>query len=130
MPNFCNITVIGHLGRDPETRTVSTNDRVTSTSLAFTPYSKAGNLKPIWFKVEVWGKRGETLAQHVKKGDAIVVTGSLVEEHWNDKQSGVERSQLKINVNDWSFAGKKGGGASTPAETTAATDDDDSGSPF
>jgi single-strand DNA-binding protein len=126
MPNFCSITVVGHLGKDPETRTVSTNDKVTSTSIAFSPYSKNQNVKPIWFKLEVWGNRGETLAQHVKKGDAIVVTGQLAEEHWNDKQSGVERSALKIKVHDWSFAGGKPA-ADRSSARTAEDDDADTG---
>lgn len=45
-----------------------------------------------------WGKTAEYLAQYSNKGDKIAISGELVQESWQDNQSGQKRSKISINV--------------------------------
>ena len=45
-----------------------------------------------------WGKAAEYLAQHSGKGDKIAISGELVQESWQDNQSGQTRSKISINA--------------------------------
>ena len=45
-----------------------------------------------------WGKAAEYLAQHSGKGDKIAISGELVQESWQDAQSGQNRSKISINA--------------------------------
>lgn len=102
MPNFATITVFGHLGQDPETRTTSGGAAVTNASIAYTPYGEGK--ETIWFSVSVWGKQGEAFAKFFKKGSAALVTGELGQESW--ERDGVKKSKMTIRVNQFSGVGK------------------------
>lgn len=45
-----------------------------------------------------WGKAAEYLAQYSGKGDKIAISGELVQESWQDNQSGQNRSKISINA--------------------------------
>ena len=45
-----------------------------------------------------WGKTAEYLAQYSNKGDKIAISGGLVQESWQDAQSGQNRSKISINA--------------------------------
>ena len=45
-----------------------------------------------------WGKTAEFLAQYSNKGDKIAISGELVQESWQDNQSGQNRSKISINA--------------------------------
>ena len=45
-----------------------------------------------------WGKTAEFLAQYSNKGDKIAISGELVQERWQDNQSGQNRSKISINA--------------------------------
>ncbi len=45
-----------------------------------------------------WGKTAEFLAQYSNKGDKIAISGELVQESWQDNQSGQTRSKISINA--------------------------------
>lgn len=113
-----SITIFGNLGRDAEQRQVG------STSLASFPLAckrqkkkdeeKAGT---DWFDVTIWGNRS-ALAQHLKKGVPVVVTGRL-EFQTFQKQDGSQGTKLAVNCHDISFAGGSGNGQQKPAAPPA-----------
>ena len=45
-----------------------------------------------------WGKAAEYLAQYSGKGDKIAISGELIQESWQDNQSGQKRSKISINA--------------------------------
>ena len=53
------------------------------------------------FNVEVWGKRGETIAQHAEKGALIEVTGRMESRKHEDK------TYWTVKADNWGFAGPK-----------------------
>ena len=96
------ITILGGLSRDPVTRTTGNGNKVTGFSIGVDD-GYGDNKRTVWFDVSFWGKRGDVIAQHVKKGDKLCVSGELSTREHEGK------TYLTVNGNDFSFAGSKGG---------------------
>ena len=93
MPNFSQATIIGHAGRDSETRFTPGGDAVCEVSIAVTRKRKETETVT-WWKVVVFGKSAEW-AGEIKKGDVVFAAGEPVLEEWQDKD-GNKRSTLKL----------------------------------
>jgi single-strand DNA-binding protein len=100
-----NGTLTGNLGRDPEFQTTQSGQMVAKFSLAVRQPKKGGQDQPaFWVKVEVWGKQAEYVANYLKKGASVCVTGQVAEEQWNDKQTGELKKAVVIrnaSVESW-----------------------------
>ncbi|MBV5310761.1 single-stranded DNA-binding protein [Chromatium okenii] len=117
MANYAHVTLVGHIGKDPTTRTIPSGDTVTSFSIATN--AKRGQKEfTTWWSCSCWGKRGEALAQYFKKGDAILVTGEPVMRPYTFE--GVEKQALDVDVRDWAFVGNKTDAAPRTAAAPAA----------
>lgn len=107
-------SIIGNLGSDPETRTTNGGKTVTSASLA-TSHGWGDRKKTTWWKVTIWGQRGEAFAENHRKGDMAALTGSAYLDEWSDRD-GNKRQTLCLDATDWTFVkaneGKGGGGQS------------------
>jgi single-strand DNA-binding protein len=95
------VELIGNLGRDPEVRNLPSGDLVANFSLATTDTwrDKEGSKKEDtqWHQVEVFGKAAEVVRDHCKKGQQILVEGSIRYDEWTDKD-GVKKTKAKIKV--------------------------------
>lgn len=100
-----NLTILGGVGKQPETRTTQSGQKVTGFSIGVDD-GYGDKKRTIWFDVSFWGKRGEVIAQHVNKGDKLCVSGELSTREYEGK------TYLTLNGNDFSFAGSKGGNQS------------------
>jgi len=66
-----------------------------------------GRDKPtIWWNCSIYGKRGESLAQYLTKGQAVTVGGTITEREWTDKD-GNKRKAMDIRVADVALQGGK-----------------------
>jgi single-strand DNA-binding protein len=101
------VTAAGRLGKDAELRTAG-RDQVCSFSIATSKKVK-GEEKTQWIGASLWGKRGEALVQHLRKGTFVVITGELSIREHNGK------SYLDCRVSELTFGGgaKPGAGAAT-----------------
>jgi single-strand DNA-binding protein len=98
-----NITIAGQLGKDAEVKFMTSGDPVASFSVA----DSQGRDKPtIWWSCSLFGKRAESLAQYLTKGQAVTVSGTVTEREWTDKE-GIKRKQHDIRVNDVALQGGK-----------------------
>ena len=101
--NFNQVTLVGRLTRDPETRQVGEQQRaVTSFGLAVNTVFSKDKEKTTFVDCEAWGKMAETIGKWCTKGREILVTGRLDLDTWEDKD-GNRRSKLKVVVNNFSF---------------------------
>jgi single-strand DNA-binding protein len=58
--------------------------------------------------VDMWGRRGEVIAQYLKKGDPIFIEGRLSFRQWDDKD-GNKRSKLSVTAENFEFLGGRKG---------------------
>jgi single-strand DNA-binding protein len=124
MPNHATSTLIGYLGRDPETRPTSGDGTVTTLSLGVTRTHKInGEQRPetTWWRVAIWGTRGKTAAQHLRKGSCVICTGWPVLRKYRDHE-GKEQAQVELLNADWTFGEGKQSATSQNAKTTNLTD--------
>jgi len=89
MTSLNRVTLIGRLGKDPETRTIATGKKVAHFSLAVSERWKSaqGENKENteWVNVEAWGRLGEICQQYLHKGKLIYLEGRLKTDKYEDK---------------------------------------------
>tara|TARA_R110000765_G_scaffold46663_2_gene96211 strand:- start:1442 stop:1831 length:390 start_codon:yes stop_codon:yes gene_type:complete len=106
MSSFANAVLMGRLGRDPELKTVGNGTSLCTFSIAVNTGFGEREVTT-WYNVSIFGKRGETAAQYLAKGGAVIVSGEISNRPYKTKD-GEQRYSLDVNANDWSFAGAKG----------------------
>lgn len=119
-----SIWILGNLGGDPEQRTTRGGDNVTSFSVATTENVQGQKLTS-WFRCSAWGKTGDLVMEHFKKGDQILVQGPVrIREY---ESNGEKRTSVDVKVEKFTFAGgnKKeehsGGGYGSNSRTSNAS---------
>lgn len=80
---FCQVTLLGNVGRDPELRYTPTGMAVCNFSIAVNRSRTDRNTneridETTWWKITVWGVQAENVNQYVKKGQRVLVVGSRV----------------------------------------------------
>jgi len=118
-----NIVVLrGNLARDPELRVVGSGDRQTSvvnftvaTSREFTKANGAQDKVTSFISCEAWDSGAEAIAATFKKGDLVMIEGSLRNDSW--EKDGVKHSTLKVRVNNFGKITKTKRADKTTAET-------------
>lgn len=117
MPSYNKLILIGHLTRDPEVRATQNGKQVCSGGIAVN--EKRGEHESVMFiDWAAFGKTGETMAKHLKKGSAVLLEGKLEFHQWDDKKSGTKRSKHQMMVFQFTFVGGKahGGGGDSGDE--------------
>ena len=103
-----NIVLLrGNLTRDPDLRTVSTGDKQTSV-VSFTvavskDFTRANGTKDkvvSYIQCEAWDSGAEIIGSSFKKGDLVMIEGTLRNDSW--EKDGVKHSTLKVRVNNFS----------------------------
>jgi single-strand DNA-binding protein len=98
MASVNTVILKGNITRDPELNRVGqSNIALCKLALGVTNYAKKQGQekpegKPCYIEVPCWGDLAEKVSQ-LKKGDEIVVSGSLHMDVWQDKQSGANRNK-------------------------------------
>lgn len=93
-----SLSITGFVGKDPETRFTPKGDSVTSMSVGVTERRKDGDQwvdgDTAWFRVTEWGAKGEAIAETIRKGDLVHVTGAVKLETY--EKDGTQNSLLSI----------------------------------
>jgi single-strand DNA-binding protein len=103
MKGLNRVSLIGHLGKDPELVQVNADTRVAKMSIATTESyrDKAGQLKTQtdWHALVLWGKLAEVAAAHLRKGTKLFAEGKLKSRKYTDKE-GVVRYVTEVIVDN------------------------------
>lgn len=103
------VCMVCRLVADPEVKSFSSGNSLTNIRVACT--NRFGQKEEtVFVDVEAWGKLGEIVAQHKKKGDLITVDGRLKQDSWEDKD-GNKRSKLLVTAENISFISNGNGGS-------------------
>lgn len=138
MSAYAQIT--GHLGQDVELRQTNGGVSVVNLSLASNRTRKDEQGEriniPDWFRITVFGRDAEVLAQYAHKGSALAFNGRLQTDSYLDRE-GVERRATVLIADSFEFMprGKRVEGEETANKnksrnTTSDFPRDDSDIPF
>lgn len=100
MASLNKIIIIGHLGRDPESRYMPSGEQVTSIAIATTDRWRdkaTGEQKEQteWHRISFFGKLAEIAGQYLKKGSQVYVEGRIRTRKYTDRD-GIERYATEI----------------------------------
>ena len=103
-----HITLQGRLTKDPELRYTRSNTPVASFTVACErDFVEKDGVRPVDFiDCVAWKSRGEFVSKYFHKGDMIVVSGSLHNRDWIDRDGNKRRSS-EIDVENTYFCGTK-----------------------
>lgn len=96
-----NLTIAGNVGKDAVLRRTGSGDPVLGFSLAVdNGKDRDGNKREsTWFDCSIWGKRAESLQNHITKGTKLVLIGRPT------ARAHEGNVYLGISVNDLTFMG-------------------------
>jgi single-strand DNA-binding protein len=110
MPALNRVQLIGHLGKDPESRFTPTGKKVAQFSIAISQrWKSGGETKEYteWVNVEAWGRLGEVAQQYLKKGSLVYLEGRLKTDKYEDKEKGETKYYTKVVALLMQFLDKK-----------------------
>ncbi len=108
MPNFASITIVGHLGRDPEIRDVG-DKKVANFSVAVTR-GKGDKEITSWYSCAAWGRQAEIVGQYLTKGAPVMIIGEPTIEEYELKKgdrAGQMATRVSVFVKDFTMLGSK-----------------------
>lgn len=111
MASLNRATIIGHLGKDVETRYMPNGDAVCNFSVATSEQWKdkaTGEKKELteWHRVSTFGKLAEICNQYLKKGSLVYIEGRIQTRKWQDKD-GQDRYTTEIRADGMKMLGGK-----------------------
>jgi len=112
------VTLLGHLGKDAETKFTPSGVAVTNFTLATSRRWKdqqSGEWKEEtdWHRVVMW--RSENVSNYLLKGKQVYVEGRLQTRSWEDKD-GQKRYTTEVVVDDLILLGGRGDSGGPPGE--------------
>jgi single-strand DNA-binding protein len=118
------ITITGNVGKDPEQRQAG-NDTVTAFSVAVRQGFKQ-DAPTVWHRCNVWGKRGDTIKQHLAKGMKVTVVGELTIGEYQGKP----QYDIRVADVDWQPKGDRPQQQSSSRGNVPSHDDLEDDVPF
>ncbi len=116
------VTLVGHLGKDPEIRRLENGAAVGKFSIATAEnYKDANNewqTQTEWHDIIVWRGQAEQAEKTLKKGSLVYLEGKLTHRKWTDK-NGIDRYTTEVvaaMVRNLERAKSEGGGNYFPSQ--------------
>lgn len=112
MNNLRNrVQLIGHLGQDPEIKTLESGKKVANFTIATNDSFKNTEGQKVeettWHNIVAWNGLAERAARFLKKGKEVAIDGRIVYKSYEDKK-GMTRYVTEIVLNDMLFLGSSG----------------------
>jgi single-strand DNA-binding protein len=103
------VQLIGHVGQDPEVKTLEGGRKVATITLAtnenYTNNKGEKVEQTEWHRATAWGKTAEIIEKYVVKGKEIAIEGKLTHRSYDDK-NGEKRYVTDIVINELLLIGK------------------------
>ncbi len=112
MNNLKNrVQLIGHLGMDPEIKTLESGKKLAKFSLATNDHYKNAKGEKIeeteWHNIIAWNKTAELVESFLAKGKEVAIEGKLTSRSWDDA-NGNKKYITEVVCNEILFLGNKG----------------------
>ena len=112
---------------------MSTVNDVSCTTFNLASDTKAkdtsGNYIPIFYRVTVWRRLAENVAQYLHKGDQVTVQGDLTLRNYVDRE-GQNRVSVQITANHVEFPSRKNSATPVAPATAPEQPTEEDGLPF
>jgi single stranded DNA-binding protein len=96
MGTHIGITLTGHVGSEPQVRTVQTSNgekQVATFSVAVNRTNGGGQQQTLWVRVNCWGNLASVASSYLKRGSLAQFTGSwLRPSAWVDQNCEFQRN--------------------------------------
>ena len=113
MANFNKVFLMGNMTRDPEVRYTPNGTAVCEFGLAvnrqWTGPDGQKKDETCFVDCQMWGRRGEVVAEYFRKGRPIFIEGRLQFDQWEGRD-GQRRSKLRVVAENFEFIGGRGEG--------------------
>jgi single-strand DNA-binding protein len=111
MPSLNRVTLIGHLGADPEVRYTQNREAIATIRIATTEISKdksSGERKETteWHRVIFFNRTAEVVGEYLRKGSPIYVEGRIQTRKWQDS-AGQDRYVVEIIGSEMQMLGAR-----------------------
>jgi single-strand DNA-binding protein len=131
---YNKLTIVGHLGADPEMRYAPSGKAVTSFSIATNDQYSNGQGQAVkittWFRCSAWGKLAEVCNQYLRKSSKVLVEGRLSPDAatgrprlWT-RQDGSPAADYEVTVREIYFLDPKGESKEDEAPTPVPAEED------
>ena len=102
------VILLGRLGKDPELKYTANGKAYCNLNLATSESwkDKDGNKQESteWHRLTSWGRQAEVMAEYLKKGSQILVTGKLKTRDY--EKDGQKHYMTEVIVSEFEFTGK------------------------
>ncbi len=133
------VFLIGHLGQDPEVRSLPSGRPVTNFSMATNRKWKdreSGEQQEQteWHRVVCFGRQAEIAGEYLTKGRLVFVEGRLQTRSWEDRETGKKMFRTEVICDNFQMLGGRSGDvgpapdrgsyAGEPSDDAGPADDD------
>jgi single-strand DNA-binding protein len=106
---YQRITLVGHIGNEPEQRFSPKGEAVCNFSMAVSDRKES----TAWFRISVWGNQAEACAQYLHKGSPVLVEGRLThDDNGNprtfERKDGTTGASFEVTASTVKFLPGKG----------------------
>lgn len=107
MSSYNRVTLLGNLTADPEMKYTGDGTAIAGFNLAINERWKGkdgqAKEKTSFIGVTAFGRQAELVGQYFTKGKPLMLEGKLVQETWEDKQTGAKRSKTTVRMENLVF---------------------------
>ena len=122
--NFNELRFTGYLAKPVEVKILNNDKKVASLTLIQNERFKLSDGSPGERKTvadfELWGPSIDNLARLTTTGTGLYVEAKLKTNSWKDRETGVARQRLVLEVTSWRFAEAKKPSANTTTQPATA----------
>ena len=103
------VQLIGHLGKDPEVKTIESGKKVAHFTMATNEIYKNARGEKVeetqWHNLVAWGGLAEIAEKYLNKGSEVLIEGKIINRVYTDKE-GEKKYISEIQVNELLMLGK------------------------
>ncbi|CCG56166.1 single-strand binding protein [Brachyspira pilosicoli WesB] len=126
MSDHNNVTLIGRLTVDPQRKYTQSGKEIAEFSIANNYYISTKNTTAVnYFDVVAFDKLAETVNKYLIKGKQVLISGTLRQERWQDKNTNSTKSKIRIIMQSMQMLADKKESNNNIIQNTSQGDDED-----
>ncbi|MEI0560253.1 single-stranded DNA-binding protein [Brachyspira pilosicoli] len=126
MSDHNNVTLIGRLTVEPQRKYTQSGKEIAEFSIANNYYISTKNTTEVnYFDVVAFDKLAETVNKYLIKGKQVLISGTLRQERWQDKNTNSTKSKIRIIMQSMQMLADKKESNNNIIQNTSQGDDED-----